>query len=226
MATITTQPLAKIRADFDRIARLSRGEPDVLDRYEQWLLDQAPAEIGAALDLGCGTGEFTRALARRARRVVGMDLAPGMIEVARERSVRVPNIEYVVADATTAHLPEGSFDCVASVATLHHMPLRAMLCRLRKTLRPGGVLLILDLDDSTGWRNLPRNALAWWARRWVRRQPPSKELALAWADHGRAERYPRFAEIRALAAELLPGARVIRHLEWRYSIVWTKPSRA
>ena len=220
-----TQLLAKVRADFDRIARLSRDAPEALGPYERWLLDQAPARMGDALEVGCGTGEFTRELARRARRVVAMDLAPGMIEVARERSLRVPNIEYVVADATAADLPEAGFDCLASVATLHHMPLQLMLGRLKRTLRPGGVLLVLDLDDSTGWRNLPRNALAWVTRRGSRRPPPSRELARAWADHGRAETYPRFADVRSLAADLLPGARVTRHLQWRYSIVWTKPGR-
>jgi hypothetical protein len=42
------------------------------------------------------------------------------------------------------------------------------------------------------------------------------------ADHGRGEVYPRFADVRALCAEVLPGASVTRHLAWRYSIVWRR----
>jgi ubiquinone/menaquinone biosynthesis C-methylase UbiE len=217
------KPAPDIRADFDRIARLSPEDDGETDPYLRHLLRHAPDTMTEALEVGCGTGAFTRQLARRAERVVAVDLSPAMIEVAQQRSASFSNIEYLVADATTMPLPAEAFHCIASIATLHHMPLRPMLARLIAALRPGGLLLVMDLSDTSGPLNLPRNALAWFVSRHARRGRGSPELAHAYADHGRGETYARIAEIRAIAAELMPGAAVADHLLWRYSIVWRKP---
>jgi hypothetical protein len=53
---------------------------------------------------------------------------------------------------------------------------------------------------------------------------PPAEVRRAWAEHGRLDRYPRVGQVRKICRELLPGARVRRHLFWRYSIVWRKAS--
>jgi hypothetical protein len=52
-----------------------------------------------------------------------------------------------------------------------------------------------------------------------------KEVRAAWEDHGKTDSYPTMPEVRALCAEILPGARVRQHLLWRYSIVWRKVRR-
>jgi SAM-dependent methyltransferase len=214
----------EIRADFDRIARLSAEDEDALGPNQRYLLRHAPAAMAEALEVGCGTGAFTRHLARRAGRVMAIDLSPVMVEVARRRSPAFSNIEYVVADATASDLPTMRFDCVASIDVLHHMPLRAMLLKMIGALRPGGVLLIGDLLDSRGLASLPRRTLARVVGRLVRRRPVSQDLVQAWADHGRGEARPHLSEIKALAAELTRGARVTDHLLWGcYSIVWKKP---
>jgi len=180
--------------------------------------------MAEALEVGCGTGAFTRHLARRARRVLAIDLSPVMIDVARRHSLAFSNIEYVVADATAADLPAGRFDCVASIDVLHHTPVRATLAKLIGALRPGGVLLIRDLLDSRGLAGLPGHVLARVVDRLTRRRPVSPDLVQAWADHARGEARPSLCEIRALAAELMPGARVTAHrLRGCYSIVWAKP---
>jgi ubiquinone/menaquinone biosynthesis C-methylase UbiE len=68
-----------------------------------------------------------------------------MVEVARTRSKEHRNIEYFVADAASWEFPLERFDCVASITTLHHLPLGPMLAKLRDVLKPGGTLLLLDL---------------------------------------------------------------------------------
>ena len=211
-----------IASDLDRIARLSAGKPDRLDAPERRLLRHAPAAMAEALDVGCGTGAMTRAFAQRGARVLGVDLSPGMIEVARRRSTAYPNIEYLVADTTRLALPAARFDCISTVATLHHLPLRPTLARLATALAPGGVLLVADLLDTSGLLNLPRNALALLVSR-LSRPRGGRALRDAWAQHGEDEIYPRCSEIEALAADLLPGAQIRQHLLWRYSLVWTKP---
>jgi ubiquinone/menaquinone biosynthesis C-methylase UbiE len=213
----------ELRRDFDRIARASEEARSSLDAYERFLLQHAPPQMQEALEVGCGTGAFTRALAQRAARVVAIDLSPAMIDLARRRSTDLSNIDYVVADATSMALPERTFDCVASIATLHHLELGAMLARLAAALRPGGMLLVLDLVDPMVLAELPMNALAWIATRLRRRRPSSVELQHAWKAHGSGEVYPRYPDVRRLAAKLLPGARLRRHLFWRYSLVWRRP---
>jgi hypothetical protein len=51
---------------------------------------------------------------------------------------------------------------------------------------------------------------------------PSPEARAAWATHEAHDIYPTMKEVRALCAETLPGARIRKHLLWRYSVVWRK----
>jgi SAM-dependent methyltransferase len=215
-----------IRRDFDRIALLPDEGWDHNRHYLDWLLRHAPARCQSALDAGCGTGDLARLLAPRCGHVLGLDLSPNMVAEARRRSADVPNVEFAVGDLMTEPLEPGSFDCVASVATLHHLPLAVALERLTGLLRPGGTLLVLDIVD--GHRDsLARNvgAAAWAA--WLRRrrtgqlQQPAEVLA-AWDEHGRTDRYLPFAGVRDTCARVVPGAVVTRHLLWRYSIVWRR----
>ena len=50
-----------------------------------------------------------------------------------------------------------------------------------------------------------------------------REVRAAWEEHGRDEIYPTVPAVRRVCERVLPGARVRRHLLWRYSIVWRKP---
>jgi len=51
---------------------------------------------------------------------------------------------------------------------------------------------------------------------------PPREVRAAWAAHEQNDTYPTMNEVRMLCAEILPGARIKKHLLWRYSIVWRK----
>lgn len=77
------------------------------------LLDPQPGE--SILDLGCGTGHLTQAIAAAGAHVVGLDSSPAMIEIAR---TTYPELEFILADATNFSLPV-TFDAVFSNATLH-----------------------------------------------------------------------------------------------------------
>jgi ubiquinone/menaquinone biosynthesis C-methylase UbiE len=219
-----------VREDFDRLALLGAGASRHNDRHLSRLLRHLPAPCGHALDVGCGTGILSRLMARRCERVLGLDLSPNMIRLARERSSGYANIDFEVADAMERSLPQGHFDCIASVATLHHLPLAGALERLKRALRPGGVLLVLDLFAPEGWRERLTGAVAATvapALRLMRegrlRQP--RELREAWARHARLDDLPRLVSIREIGARVLPGARIRRHLLWRYSLVWARSAR-
>jgi len=214
-----------VRAEFDGIAQLSPSAAP--DAHAARLLGHLPERCGEVLEIGCGTGEATRFAAARASSVLALDLSPRMVEVARERSRGIANIEYRVADVTAWEYPEARFDAVISIATLHHLPLEVTIASFKRTLRPGGVLLLLDLLDRGHPAYLPLNALAALPAAWNRlRSLGSQAAALrrAYQEHGAHDVYLRPREARALYARLLPGARFTHHLRWRYSLVWRKPA--
>jgi hypothetical protein len=106
---------------------------------------------------------------------------------------------------------------------------------MKAALKPGGVLLVLDLFQLE--RNIITlkgffdsvllNGLALPVSVGLRllhhgRLKPSREVRAAWSAHERHDIYPTMNEVRNLCAEILPGAKIRKHLLWRYSIVWQK----
>ena len=242
--------MSTIQKDFDRIALVSPDGSLQNSHYHNILLRQLPSDCQAALEIGCGKGEFSRRLAETSQRVLGLDLSPEMIRIARAHSAHLPNIDFRIADVMSYELPPESFDCIAGIATLHHLPLREILLKMKAALKPGGVLLILDLFEPIKWHGHPaRDSVAGRTRhnQSVReglldtllnflampvsvslrlihhgRLLPRREARAAWAAHGKHDIYPTMKEVRALCAEILPGAKIKKHLLWRYSVVWQK----
>jgi ubiquinone/menaquinone biosynthesis C-methylase UbiE len=225
-STVAT-PAALIQADFDRIARLSTDKWNHNGHYHSFLLKHVPSQCAEALDIGCGTGSFSRLLAQRCKRVLALDLSPRMIQVAREHSKSYNNIDFRVADAMTWQYPKERFDCIASIATLHHLPFGETLVNMKRSLKAGGALLILDLFQGENLLDLLVSAMALpvdvvlrLVKRGRLREPA--EVRAAWDEHGRHDSYLTLSEIRKTCATILPGSVVTRHLLWRYSIVWKK----
>jgi ubiquinone/menaquinone biosynthesis C-methylase UbiE len=216
-----------VRSDFDRIALLSEADWDHNAQYHEYLLGHVPERCLDVLEIGCGTGRFSRRLAERAERVLALDLSPQMVRLARERSKHYPNIEFVNADAETYQLGENRFDCVATLTTLHHLPAESTFRKIRKALKPGGVFVCLDLYRRSTFGELLLDGVAYPASvilNWLKtgRPRPPKEARAAYAEHGRTDTYLTLPQIERACADILPGARVSRHLLWRYSIVWKK----
>lgn len=104
------------------------------------------------LDLGCGTGNKSALLAAPGRRILGLDLDPDMIAVARANNSR-PGIKFQVMDMTAAPelLPPASFDgalCLGnSLAHLEDPPaMERFVAGISGLLRPGGLLALQILN--------------------------------------------------------------------------------
>jgi SAM-dependent methyltransferase len=215
--------------DFDEIADAIAAEPrpDVLSLAERFLLRQVPAHAKRALDVGCGDGTLTRALAARGIATLGIDASPRMVALARARAGGSPLLEYRIGDIMTDPRP-AVFDVVISVAMAHHAPLERVVQYLVAALAPGGTLLLQDVTTRTGLRHLPVNGIAWFARRLGllpgtdRRRPA---VAALYEKHGAAEEYLQQSEVADVYRAVLPGARVYHHLEWRYTAVWHSPPK-
>lgn len=222
------QTRESVREDFDRIAGLSSFEGwSHNSEYHAYLLARVGERCGRALEIGCGTGEFTRRLAGRAERVLAVDLSPRMIEAARERSAGCENVEFVLGDVMELPLAEGAFDCVTTLTTLHHLPMEEALKKIRRALKPGGVFVCLDLYRRSSFGEVLLDGVALPAGLLLRllrtgRPRPPKAVREAYAEHGKTDTYLTLPEIRRVCAEVMPGASVRRHLLWRYSIVWRK----
>jgi SAM-dependent methyltransferase len=221
--------MTTVREDFDRIALLPQETGGHNAFYHRRLLRALPARIGSALDVGCGRGAFTRLLADRAERVVGIDFSPEMIDRARRASSGRSDIDYRVVDARDRPFHSGEFDCVASLATLHHLPLAQTLRDIADVLAVGGTMLILDLLRTRGGFDpffhllgLPLAALLRLRASRGRWRLPA-ESRRAWERHSKNDAFVEIDEIRRCVGAALPQAVVRRHLLWRYSISWRKP---
>lgn len=219
--------MPRIREEFDRIALLTERHGSVSDIYHNYLIRQLPLHSENALEIGCGTGEFTRLLATRARSVVAIDLSSQMLRLAKSQSADYQNIEYVQADVMPLPLPAEGYDCIVSMATLHHLPRVEALLKMKDALKPNGVLVIHDLVAAAGLVDSMTSALAYpvsVARRlWqTGRLRAPREVREAWAEHGKDEVYLTLDEVREMCRQYLPEARTQRHLLWRYTIVWDK----
>jgi SAM-dependent methyltransferase len=128
-------------------------------------------------------------------------------------------------------LPPEGFDCIVSMATLHHLPLREALRKMKTALKLNGVLIIHDLVAADGFADIVRSALAYplgGARRFWKtgRLRAPREVREAWDEHGKGEVYLTLNEVREMCWKHLPEARIKRHLLWHYTVVWHKHGAA
>lgn len=155
-------------SQYDALADLSEqtAHSPLRKFYEEHTMFSALGDVQGrdVLDLGCGTGLYTRKLKERgARRVLGVDNSEGMVGYARYLEEREPRgVEYLVRDA--ARLGEvGTFDCVVGTYLLHYAPTRdelySMCHAIRRTLAPGGSFVTvcmnpaINLDDPQYYMN-------------------------------------------------------------------------
>ena len=125
--------------------------------WEARLVSELPAEpAGRCLDLCTGTGALIPRLMRRYREVVGVDISPKMLEVARKRFSRFGNVKLCEDDAQRLSFKDAEFDVVTVAYGVRNWPdTRAGLSQMYRVLRPGGSVGILEFGQ-------PKNGL--WSR--------------------------------------------------------------
>ena len=221
--------LVAVESDFDAIAAAlaQHSASERLTASERVLLNALPNDACVGLDVGCGHGTLTRAAARRGLSMWGLDLSAQMIRLAAERTPPELPVRYVVGEVLTTEVSPAQFDVVLCVNMVHHLPLEAVIPRLQQWVAPGGSLLLQDILERPGLRYLPLNLLAGATRlldQMAGHDPLGVEARHLYEAHGAGERYLTPPAVRAAYAVLLPGARIIYHLQWRYSVIWTRPA--
>ena len=153
-----------VRQSYDSAARAyaehlaSELDRKPLDRHLLNRFAEAMTGAGLVADLGCGPGHVARYLDAQGVRMVGIDLSPGMIRVAKELH---PALDFRVGDMTALDLPAGSLaGVIAFYAIVHFQPdeLVPVFREMRRVLSPGGMALlafhvgeeVVHLDDLFG----------------------------------------------------------------------------
>ena len=148
-----TLPPEGVRQMFDRIAPVY----DVMNRVMSAGLDgrwrRAAAEAvvrpgDLVLDVCCGSGDLALAARGAGGGVTGLDFSRPMLDRARRKA---PDIEWVEGDAMALPFGDGSFDAVTIGFGLRNLDDAAGgLAELRRVLRPGGRLAVLELTRPSG----------------------------------------------------------------------------
>lgn len=161
--TFNRSAVARATETLDDLARLAAPDPS-----ERWL------------EVACGPGLVSRALAPHVREVLGVDITPAMVEVARREAAAAgqSNVTFAVGGATALELPDASFDGAVARFTIHHVPVPGRLVEeLARVVRPGGGVVLADhiadddadaaawsqeverLRDPSHWASLPLERL-------------------------------------------------------------------
>lgn len=163
--TITAAEEAGIR-ELARLLELrGQGEDQTTIRAAYLdLLQIAPGE--RVLDVGCGTGVVTRAVATRVGptgHVLGVDPSPTMLAVAREIAERegvAEQIEFRVGDARALPVDDAAFDVVLAITALSHTTdAEQAIPELLRAVRPGGRVGVFDIDPESWIISHPDRAL-------------------------------------------------------------------
>ncbi len=142
---------AEVRAYFDAVApqwdELREGYfPEEVRAEVLRRLDPQPDMLVA--DVGSGTGFLAAGLAPLVAEVHCVDASAGMLDQARENLEGFANVRYHQAAGESIPIPDGTLDAVVANMYLHHAPDPAKALReMARVLRPGGRLVLTDLDE-------------------------------------------------------------------------------
>ena len=95
------------------------------------------------LELGCGTGTFTRELARSGADIVAIDVSPELLEVARANCSE-PNVQYQIQNAYALNYSQGVFDSVVGSSVLHHLEIKEALRDVYRVLKAAGTIYFTE----------------------------------------------------------------------------------
>lgn len=132
---------ARFGATAERVAEHAQQQIDAV--REQLRSFVAPNRGDRAIDTGTGAGTLALALSRLVREVVGVDIVPELLELARKDAPE--NVTFVEGDATALPFETGSFDLACSRRTLHHIAHpEAAIAELARVTAPGGRVYVDD----------------------------------------------------------------------------------
>lgn len=150
------------RASYDAVAEAyDEVFDDIGVRHDEvrWLEQRLDAVAGRprVLDLGCGNGALLQRLAPRVAGALGVDASAAMVERARSRVAGLSHVSIERVEGPRIPAPDDSFDVAISMLSFRYLDWDPLMVELRRVLRPGGRLLIIDMvDKPVEARHVPR----------------------------------------------------------------------
>lgn len=143
-------------SSYDRVVNLFTLGGD--RTWKRSILDKLPPQASRVLDLACGTGILTLALAQRypQAQVLGVDIMPQYLEIARRKATeaKISNVEFIIGRAEGVRL-DGLFDCVTGSYLPKYVDPDLLIRNIAPHLRPGAPLVLHDFT-------YPSNRLGAW----------------------------------------------------------------
>jgi SAM-dependent methyltransferase len=130
-----------------------QGVTETITDIHRLVMDRLDPQQGQELlDVACGTGAVSELAAEAGADVVGIDIAPGLIEQAKERAAeRDLDIDYRVGDAEALEVEDGSFDLVTSTCGVMFAPdHQAVASELARVTKPGGRIGLVCWTPESG----------------------------------------------------------------------------
>lgn len=139
-------------SSFDKAADHGLRDPMVRAAWQDLFGAYMPPAPATVLDVGCGTGSISVLLARLGYAVMGIDLAPAMLMLARNKATRAKRtISFACMDAADPSFTPGQLDVIVGRHILWALPERGtVLRRWMELLRPGGRLILVEGFWHTG----------------------------------------------------------------------------
>jgi ubiquinone/menaquinone biosynthesis C-methylase UbiE len=143
----------RVRDEFTRQAETFSAAPAITDKaLAQRIIEAIGADAsGTVLDVACGPGVLTAAIAELAREVTAFDLTPLMLDKAAQRCAAVgrKNVSFREGNATALPFAGSAFDAVVTRLSVHHFDQPArVFAEIFRVLRPGGVFVVADVVSS------------------------------------------------------------------------------
>jgi ubiquinone/menaquinone biosynthesis C-methylase UbiE len=143
--------------DFDSKARAWDKDPVKIERAKKFaerIISSLPENNSIiAMEFGSGTGQVSLFLHKQFRHIYLIDSSPGMIDVLKNniRQRNIQNMEPLLKDVMKESIDLSDIDVIYTLMTLHHIEdLNHILNVFRSILKPGGFLLIGDLEKEDG----------------------------------------------------------------------------
>jgi len=97
----------------------------------------------SVLEVGCGTGLFTKGLVDSQARITAIDISPDLLEAARA-SLEGKNVAFEIRDACNTSFQDKNFDAVVGSSVLHHLAIDKALPEIFRVLKPGGKICFTE----------------------------------------------------------------------------------
>ena len=95
------------------------------------------------LELGCGTGYFTKEIVSSGAFVTAIDISPELLTIAK-KEITASNVSFEIENAYELSFKDNTFDLIIGSSVLHHLEIKKAICEMHRVLKPGGRIFFTE----------------------------------------------------------------------------------